>query len=394
MFEKITLQPLATLFKQTMKHAHKKPSLLPNNYGSKIIKKKYSTSIINDDVLFKEIDDKGVVILNRPKQLNALNLSMVNKIYPKLKKWEDRKNLVIIKGAGDRAFCAGGDVKYLTVALNEPNGHKAGHDFFRAEYALDHLIGTYEKPFVAIINGITMGGGVGLSVHGKYRVATESTLFAMPETAIGLFPDVGGTYFLPRLKGKLGLYLGLTGQRLKGEDVKHAGIATHYVPSSKLEDLTQVLLESDDQDVDEILESFESTVETEFSLDKFLPRIDKCFSADTIEGIIDNLKEDNTEWSKIVLENLQKMSPSSLKITKEALDRGKNLTFDECLKMEYRLAWRACDRSSDFYEGVRALLVDKDLNPKWNPPTLQEVTDKYVKSKFEPLAPEHELQLR
>ncbi|KAH0555063.1 3-hydroxyisobutyryl-CoA hydrolase, mitochondrial isoform X1 [Cotesia glomerata] len=394
MLQKLITPYLGTLFKQTMKHANKKPSLLPNNYGSKIIKKKYCTSMINDDVLFKEINGKGIVVLNRPKQLNALNLSMVKKIYPKLKKWEDNKSLVIVKGAGSKAFCAGGDVKYLTVALNEPEGHKTGHDFFRAEYSLNHLIGTYEKPYVAIMSGITMGGGVGLSVHGKYRIATESTVFAMPETAIGLFPDVGGTYFLPRLKGKLGLYLGLTGQRLKGEDVKHAGIATHYVPLSKLEDLEQVLLESDAEDIDKVLESFESSADTEFSLDEFLPRIDQCFSADTVEGIIDNLKADSSEWSKIVLESLQKMSPSSLKITKEALDRGKNLSFEECLKMEFRLVWRACDRSSDFYEGVRALLVDKDLNPKWNPPSLAEVTDKYVKSKFKALVLKDELELR
>ncbi|XP_076229209.1 3-hydroxyisobutyryl-CoA hydrolase, mitochondrial-like isoform X1 [Nomia melanderi] len=167
-----------------------------------------------DDILIKDVENRGIITLNRPKALNALNLSMVEKIYSILKKWETSKKLVILEGTGEKAFCAGGDVKSIVVALKE-NDNNLGETFFRKEYTLNHLIGTYKIPYVALINGITMGGGVGLSVHGKYRVATEKTLFAMPETAIGLIPDVGGTYFLPRLKGKLGLYLGLTGERLK-----------------------------------------------------------------------------------------------------------------------------------------------------------------------------------
>lgn len=166
----------------------------------------------SDLVLAEEINDKGVLTLNRPKSLNALNFEMVQKVYEVLIKWQDTKSLVIVKGAGEKAFCAGGDVKGLV----EAGDVDAGKKFFRNEYISNHLIGTYKIPYVALIDGVTMGGGVGISIHGKYRIATERTLFAMPETAIGLFPDVGGSYFLPRLQGKLGLYLGLTGFRLKG----------------------------------------------------------------------------------------------------------------------------------------------------------------------------------
>lgn len=166
----------------------------------------------SDLVLAEEVNDKGVLTLNRPKALNALNLEMVQKAYEVLIRWQDTKSLVIVKGAGEKAFCAGGDVKGLVEARDVAAGKK----FFRHEYTLNHLIGTYKIPYIAVIDGITMGGGVGVSVHGKYRIATERTLFAMPETAIGLFPDVGGSYFLPRLQGKLGAYLGLTGFRLKG----------------------------------------------------------------------------------------------------------------------------------------------------------------------------------
>lgn len=171
-----------------------------------------STGVSSDLVLAEEINDAGVLTLNRPKSLNALNLEMVQNAYEILSRWQDTRTLVIVKGAGEKAFCAGGDVK----GLIEDGSVAEGKKFFRHEYTLDHLIGTYKIPYIALIDGIVMGGGVGLSVHGKYRIATERTLFAMPETAIGLFPDVGGTYFLPRLQGKLGVYLGLTGFRLKG----------------------------------------------------------------------------------------------------------------------------------------------------------------------------------
>ncbi|KOC65721.1 3-hydroxyisobutyryl-CoA hydrolase, mitochondrial [Habropoda laboriosa] len=349
---------------------------------------------MEDDVLFKDIGNKGIITLNRTKALNALNLSMVEKIYPVLKKWESSKELVIIEGAGDKAFCAGGDVKSIVNALRETDNKIIGETFFRKEYILNNLIGTYKIPYVAMINGITMGGGVGLSVHGKYRIATEKTLFAMPETAIGLFPDVGGTFFLPRLEGKLGLYLGLTGNRLRGVDVLLAGIATHFIPSEKLLDLKQELLMTEQPDLKEILNKYQpKKLNQEFSLAPYMDEINKYFSASCVEEIIDRLKENNSEWAEKTLKMLLKASPASLKVTMCAIQKGSILNLADCLKMEYRLACAALNKTSDFCEGVRALLIDKDQNPKWNPKCLEEVTDTYVNQQFIKLPEEKELQL-
>ncbi|XP_043507938.1 3-hydroxyisobutyryl-CoA hydrolase, mitochondrial isoform X2 [Frieseomelitta varia] len=351
-------------------------------------------AIRQDDVLFKDIGDKGIIILNRPKALNALNLSMVEKIYPVLKKWESSKRLVIIEGTGEKAFCAGGDVKSIVNTLKETENKTLGETFFRKEYALNYLIGTYKIPYVAIINGITMGGGVGLSVHGKYRIATEKTLFAMPETAIGLFPDVGGTYFLPRLKDKLGLYLGLTGDRLKGMDVLLAGVATHFVPSEKLPNLKQDLLMTEQSDVAEILNKYQSvTWNEEFCLAPYMNKINTYFSSLSVEETIESLKKDNSEWAKKTLKMLLKASPTSLKVTMFAIQKGSILNLADCLKMEYRLACAALNKTSDFCEGVRALLIDKDQKPIWNPNSLEEVTDTYVNQQFAKLLEEKELQL-
>lgn len=347
-----------------------------------------------DDVIFEEKGDKGLIILNRPKALNSLNHSMTKKLLPVLQQWESSKKVVVIKGAGEKAFCAGGDVKVIAMALSEPGGEKVGREFFYDEYTLDHVIGTYKKPYVALISGIVMGGGVGVSVHGKYRVATETTLFAMPETAIGLFPDVGGSYFLPRLYGKLGLYLGLTGHRLKGLDVKLAGIATHFVSSSRLPELTDSLLAPGDVDVAKILDKFdEQKLSDEFSLAKHLKQIDNCFSGDTVEEIINRLKKDNSEWAQGVIETLGKMSPTSLKVAHKSINQGKNQSLAECLKMEYNLDYNMVLKNSDFQEGIRALLIDKDQKPVWNPKTLADVTDEYVNSKFSPIPADKQLKL-
>ncbi|XP_018047193.1 PREDICTED: 3-hydroxyisobutyryl-CoA hydrolase, mitochondrial-like isoform X1 [Atta colombica] len=357
------------------------------------IKETSNVQINMDEVITKEVGNNGIIVLNRPKALNSINLSMVQKIYSILKQWESSKKLVIIEGMGEKAFCAGGDVKALVLSLNESAGHLQGEEFFRTEYTLDHLIGTYKKPYIAIINGITMGGGVGLSIHGKYRIATEKTLFAMPETAIGLFPDVGATYFLSRLKGRLGLYLGLTGHRLKGFDVFLAGIATHFVPSEKLADLKHDLFALRKVDIEPILNKYQQKLNHEFSLAPHMSQIENCFSAPTVEEIIERLKKDNSDWAQKNIEILLKMSPSSLKITKKAIDEGKEKSLADCLKTEYRLACTALTRDGDFYEGVRALLVDKDQKPIWKPSSLTDVTDEYVNKRFAAFPAEKELQL-
>lgn len=343
------------------------------------------------EVLLEKVARAGVITMNRPKVLNALNLTMIKQIYPQLKKWEkdNETDIVIIKGAGGKAFCAGGDIRAVTEAGKV--GDSLAQDFFREEYILNNVIGAYRKPYIALIDGITMGGGVGLSVHGRFRVATEKTLFAMPETAIGLFPDVGGGYFLPRLQGKLGLFLALTGFRLKGRDVQRAGVATHFVESKKIPDLEKELVDLKSpsaEDISRVLDSYQkqSSLDSEkpFVLGKHISDIDRLFSSSSVEGIMQNLKADGSEFAQKQAETLSKMSPMSLKITYKQLQAGAALSLQDVLVMEYRLS-QACMRGCDFYEGVRAVLVDKDQNPKWNPPTLEEVSDHSVDQCFSSL---------
>uniref|UniRef100_A0A673TWJ8 3-hydroxyisobutyryl-CoA hydrolase n=1 Tax=Suricata suricatta TaxID=37032 RepID=A0A673TWJ8_SURSU len=315
-----------------------------------------------EEVLLERRGCAGVITLNRPKFLNALNLNMIRLIYPQLKKWEQDPEtfLIIIKGAGGKAFCSGGDIKVLSDARN--TNQKVTQDLFREEYTLNNAIGSCQKPYVAFIHGITMGGGVGLSVHGQFRVATEKSLFAMPETAIGLFPDVGGGYFLPRLQGKLGYFLALTGFRLKGRDVYRAGIATHFVDSEK---------SKIDQD-------------KPFILEEHMDKINSLFSANTVEQIIENLQQDGSSFALEQLKVINKMSPTSLKITLRQLIEGSSKTLQEVFVMEYRLS-QACMRGHDFHEGVRAVLIDKDQSPKWKPANLKEVTDEDVNNYFKSL---------
>ncbi|KFV58796.1 hypothetical protein N341_11185, partial [Tyto alba] len=343
------------------------------------------------EVLLEKRGSAGIITLNRPKALNALTFSMIQQIYPQIKAWEqDRETfLIIIKGTGGKAFCAGGDIKAIADAGKV--GGRMTQDFFREEYILNNAIGTCKKPYVALIDGITMGGGVGLSVHGHFRVATEKTLFAMPETAIGLFPDVGGGYFLPRLSGKIGYYLALTGFRLKGRDVLKAGIATHFVESEKLpaleKDLT-TLKSPSTENIADLLNSYhvKSKVdqEKEFVLDEHMEKINSIFSANSMEEIVKKLKQDGSPFAIKQLETINKMSPTSLKMTFRQLREGASMSLQDVFRMEYRLS-QACMRGHDFYEGVRAVLIDKDQSPRWKPAALEEVSDEFVDDCFKPL---------
>uniref|UniRef100_A0A671T8D1 3-hydroxyisobutyryl-CoA hydrolase n=1 Tax=Sinocyclocheilus anshuiensis TaxID=1608454 RepID=A0A671T8D1_9TELE len=335
------------------------------------------SSKAGSEVLFENVGNAGVITLNRPKALNALNLTMIRHIYPQLKKWDkdSETDLVIIKGAGEKAFCAGGDIRAVTEAGKA--GDSLAQDFFREEYILNNTIGTYQKPYVALIDGITMGGGVGLSVHGRFRVATEKTLFAMPETGIGLFPDVGGGYFLPRRQGKLGLFLALTGFRLKGRDVQRIGLATHFVQSDKIASLEKDLVDlksPSNSDVAQLLDSYQEQV---------------C--AGSVEEIMENLKKDGSAFALKQTETLSKMSPTSLKLTFRQIQEGARMSLQEVLVMEYRLS-QACMRGHDFYEGVRAVLIDKDQSPKWKPSTLSEVSEQAIEECFSSLG-ERDLKL-
>ncbi|XP_031970291.1 3-hydroxyisobutyryl-CoA hydrolase, mitochondrial isoform X2 [Corvus moneduloides] len=343
------------------------------------------------EVLLEKKGGAGIITLNRPKALNALNLSMIQQIYPQIKTWEQDPEtfLIIIKGTGGKAFCAGGDIRAITEAGKV--GDELSQDFFRGEYRLNNAIGTCKKPYVALIDGITMGGGVGVSVHGHFRVATEKTLFAMPETAIGLFPDVGGGYFLPRLSGKIGYYLALTGCRLKGRDVLKAGIATHFVESEKLPALEKdlIALKSPSKEkIADLLNSYhmKCTVdqEKEFVLDEHMEKINSIFSANSMEEIVKKLRQDGSPFAMKQLETINKMSPTSLKLTLRQLREGASMSLQEVLRMEYRLS-QACMKGHDFYEGVRAVLIDKDQSPKWKPAALEEVSDEFVDNCFKPL---------
>lgn len=259
-------------------------------------------------------------------------------------------------------------------AIWEDKSGATGRDFFVKEYRLNYLIGSLPIPHVALINGICMGGGVGVSVHGRYRVATEKTLFAMPETAIGLFPDVGGSIFLPRLPGQLGVYLGLTGARLKGYDTLAAGIATHFVSSSKVEALKEALLARGVSALDEFHESpAEPSGLTQLRL-----QVDRTFGFNSVEEILDALKQENSEWARSTLETLRRVSPTSLKVTLRML-REAPRDREGCFALEHRLSSRFLQQK-DFFEGVRALLVDKTNDPKWSPASLGEVdTDYYFR---------------
>ncbi|XP_006184381.1 3-hydroxyisobutyryl-CoA hydrolase, mitochondrial isoform X1 [Camelus ferus] len=343
------------------------------------------------EVLLERKGYAGVITLNRPQFLNALNLNMIRQIYPQLKKWEQDPEtfLVIIKGAGGKAFCAGGDIRALSEARK--TDQKMTQDLFREEYVLNNAIDSCQKPYIALIHGITMGGGVGLSVHGQFRVATEKSVFAMPETAIGLFPDVGGGYFLPRLQGKLGYFLALTGFRLKGRDVYTAGIATHFVDSEKLGFLEEDLLalkSPSKENIADVLETYHTKSKIDqdksFILEEHMDKINSCFSANTVEQIIENLQQDGSSFALEQLKVIKKMSPTSLKITLRQLIEGSSKTLPEVLTMEYRLS-QACMRGHDFHEGVRAVLVDKDQSPKWKPADLKEVTDEDLNSYFKSL---------
>lgn len=350
------------------------------------------------EVLFETKDGLGVITLNRPEALNALNLNMIHEIDAKLIVWDKNPHIeaIIIRGAGDKAFCAGGDVKAVYFdGLAKKQGESEGRlcrEFFYHEYKLNRRIKTLSKPYISILNGISMGGGFGLSAHGSHRVVTDKVLFAMPETGIGLFPDVGGGYFLSRCQGHLGLYVAMTGARLKDADCLYLGYGTHYVPSESVDSLIESLRQANWRSGHDSMEVADSVISRFFGkpanpsdLQEYRADIDQHFCHDSVERIFASLAADKTEWAQYTLSVLQKMSPTSLKIAFEQIKRAKNMEFDDVMTMEYRLA-QACMAGHDFYEGIRALLVDKDKNPQWNPANLEDVTAEKVQDCFKPIA--------
>jgi enoyl-CoA hydratase/carnithine racemase len=319
----------------------------------------------------------GRILLNRPKALNALDLEMIRACAAILETWREDPHVdaVVIEGAGDRAFCAGGDIRALRDG--QLSGDRTEVDqFFREEYALNLTIATYPKPYIALIDGICMGGGIGLSVHGPYRVATEHAGFGMPETIIGFFPDIGGTFLLPRLPGELGTYLGLTGLRVNGADAVHAGLATHFTPRARLADLSAALA----RDGVAALAVYNETLPA-FSLAAHRSAIDHCFSAATVSDIVARLEAEGAEWADAALKALRHVSPSALHFTLRALRRGRDLTLKQALDAEFALT-RTTMAYPDFAEGVRAMVVDKDRKPAWQPATIQAVDPAVIDAMF------------
>ncbi len=332
-------------------------------------------------VLFEVRGRAGVITLNTPATLNAVSLAMVHAMHPQLLAWAADPDVahVIIRAAGDRAFSAGGDIRALYDWGRA--GDEAFCAFFHDEYRINAAIKRFPKPYIALIDGIVMGGGVGVSIHGSHRVAGDRMTFAMPETGIGLFPDVGGSYFLPRLPGETGLYLGLTGTRIARGDAVALGLATHYVPSSAHPALMDALCEA--QDVDACIKGFAGEA-GEAPLTAQRGVIDRHFSAATLDAIIESLKGDDDEWAQKCLAGLETKSPTSLRITFRQLREGRHLEFEDAMRMEYRIASRIF-HGHDFFEGIRAVVIEKDLKPRWEPATLADLRDQDVASYFAPL---------
>mmetsp|Transcript_12618 Transcript_12618/g.19562 ORF Transcript_12618/g.19562 Transcript_12618/m.19562 type:complete len:434 (+) Transcript_12618:173-1474(+) len=407
----------------------------------------------------------GILQLNHPKALHALTLDMVHMMEDMLMEWHKDETLQAVllrssslepppEGKKRRyAFCAGGDVKSVYQAGvsvendSTPKQHGKGQlglltsDFFHDEYKVNHALATYTKPCISLWDGVVMGGGVGISIWSQFRIATEHTMWSMPETAIGLFPDVGSTYWMSRLLSPstgLAPYLALSGKRLNASDLIHAGIATHYVPSSKLQDLEQAIVEATKfkteqetgerttetvQDLSSVITSFHETPSTGLPQDSFLSRhasvikqvfgdcLDKSDNpngtAVGMEDIMARLDEaskknddtpSNDDFASTTLESITKMSPTSLKLTLEGLKRGLHncSTVGECLQMEYRMG-QSCMKNpphNDFYRGIRSVLIDRDHNPQWSPSTVQDVTQDHINTYFQAFDdPNHEWKI-
>ncbi|MBX3569652.1 MAG: enoyl-CoA hydratase/isomerase family protein [Rhizobiaceae bacterium] len=331
-----------------------------------------------DEIRFERRGRAGLVTLTRPKALNALTHRMVRALAAALAAWrvDESVELVVISGEG-RAFCAGGDI--LQVWRNGP-GSRDSLAFFAEEYRLNAVLSAYPKPIVSLIDGIVMGGGFGISCHGSHRVMTEQALFAMPEVGIGFFTDVGATYLLPRLKGSFGMYLGLTGARIRAGDALHVGLATHTAASSDIPGILEALCVEGAPDA--VLARFRHSIEPATDESAF-HAIALQFSRRNLGDILAELQaaSDRDETAAKSLAAIRKASPTSVSVVFRQIEAGAMLEFDECMRMEYRIV-HAMMHGHDFFEGVRALLVDKDNAPRWQPASLDAVSDEAIESYF------------
>ncbi len=341
------------------------------------------TDQTNDEIYFEQTGSLAEIALNRPKALNALTLDMVNRMDQQLVEWADDASVgcVVVRPAlGGRAFAAGGDIE----RLYRERGNPYTATFFWNEYILNWRIHHYPKPYVAFMDGIVMGGGVGVSLLGSVRVATENTSFAMPETGIGFFPDVGGGWFLPRLPGRLGVYLAMTGARLNAADCCAVGLADVYIPQERLEDAAEVLATLEPNAsraaVMGVLEVFADKPPAAH-ITTLQPEIDRLFGGETVEEILNALFKDESDNAQKWAKAMAGKAPTSLKVALEQLRRGKDMSLADVLTMEFRLSQAFC-ADHDFFEGIRALIVDKDNMPNWEPSTHAGVTEERVAKLF------------
>lgn len=321
-----------------------------------------------NDVLMTQEGDLGMITLNRPQVLNALTLPMVRALQQQLDAWstDDSIHAVIIQSAGGKAFCAGGDVRWLYEAGKQGNPDQLR--FFSEEYHLNKTIHYYKKPYIALMDGLTMGGGVGISLHGSHSVASQAFVFAMPETSIGFFPDIGASFLLSRCPGFMGIYLGLTGNRLSAEESNATGLVKYVVQAHQFPHIVDSLKQTDlsknaFEGVSECLELFSAPVNLN-CIKPLQANVDKSFNHGNLEDILKSLEEGESPWHREILDCLRLKSPTSLYVTLFQLQMAFGLDFDECIQMDYLLVQHFI-HEQDFYEGVRALLIDKDKSPHW-----------------------------
>ena len=348
------------------------------------------------EVIIDRTGSAGVIRLNRPRALNSLNLGMVRVIAEALEGFAEDPTIasVIVTGEGDRGLCAGGDIRAIHDSAKA--GTSDAFDFWREEFRLNEAISGYRKPFVALMDGITMGGGVGLSAHGSHRIVTERTRLAMPETGIGYFPDVGATWLLARAPGETGTWLGLTGNTVGAVDAIYAGLADYMVPSERLPELMTAIAalppQADAAAVSAAIAAASQPVGTSV-LETERPLIDRCFVFDTVEEILDALDRDGNSFASETATTIRSRSPTSLKLTLRLLrEAGNSANLAECLEREFSACQRILDKP-DFFEGVRAAVIDKDRNPKWNPARLADVSaadlDSFFTADHAPLFQDH-----
>ncbi|HEY8023732.1 MAG TPA: enoyl-CoA hydratase/isomerase family protein [Burkholderiaceae bacterium] len=358
---------------------------------------------MNEHIKSEVIGRTGVLTLDRPKALNSLSLAMIRSLTQILMAWRDNAliDAVMIKSSSAKAFCAGGDIRFFYDAgrATPAGGSALLEDFFTEEYALNHLIHHYPKPYVALMDGVVMGGGMGIAQSSRanqLRIVTERTKMAMPEVNIGLFPDVGGSYFLPRAPGKIGMYLGITGETINAADALHAGLADVYLPSSRLPDLLQVVAST--HDLRGAIRNFAAPFQSELqalpgTLAAHRTFIDKHFSHDSVAGIMASLKGDTDPFAIKTAGILAKRSPLMMCVTFELLKCGAELEVADCLRLERNLV-RRCFEGAEILEGVRALVIDKDNAPNWKPSNIEDVTAEMVARFFEPAWPSYAHPLR